>query len=70
MVPLVPETNQALGCARVDRAGSVDPIVQRPRQTVGELLRNAGADVTIRFSKAVTDSRPAMSMLRENGSRN
>ena len=51
MVPLVPETQPDLSAVRVlIGAGSVDPIVPASEtKQLAELLRNAGADVTIRF---------------------
>jgi predicted esterase len=51
MVPLIPESQPNLSSARVlIGAGSVDPIVPASEtKQLAELLRNAGADVTIRF---------------------
>ena len=51
MVPLVPETKPDLGHVRVwIGAGSSDPIVPASEtKQLSELLRAAGADVTIRF---------------------
>ncbi|HEV3244118.1 MAG TPA: alpha/beta hydrolase [Chthoniobacterales bacterium] len=51
MVPLVPETLPDLSSVRVlIGAGSVDPIVPASEtKQLAELLRSAGADVTIRF---------------------
>ena len=51
MVPLVPESQPDLSSVRVMiGAGSVDPIVPASEtKQLAELLRNAGADVTIRF---------------------
>jgi phospholipase/carboxylesterase len=54
MVPLIPDTLPGLSSARVwIGAGDQDPIVPAS-ETKGlvELLRRAGADVTIRFAKA------------------
>lgn len=54
MVPLIPETLPDLSATQVFiGAGSVDPIVAISQsKELTELLRNAGADVTIRFSQA------------------
>lgn len=51
MVPLIPETRPDLSSVRVMiGAGSADPIVPASEtKQLAELLRNAGADVTIRF---------------------
>jgi phospholipase/carboxylesterase len=51
MVPLIPETRPELSSARVwIGAGSFDPIVPASEtKKLAELLRNAGADVTMRF---------------------
>src|SRR5438477_1213318 len=51
MVPLVPETQPDLSSVRVwIGAGSIDPIVPASEtKQLSELLRDAGADVTIRF---------------------
>jgi len=51
MVPLVPETQPNLAAKRVwIGAGSSDPIVPASEtKQLSELLRAAGADVTIRF---------------------
>src|SRR5207237_9124793 len=51
MVPLIPETQPDLGSVRVwIGAGSSDPIVPASEtKELAELLRGAGADVTIRF---------------------
>src|SRR6184192_1628900 len=51
MVPLVPETQPDLSSVRVwIGAGSIDPIVPASEtKQLSELLRGAGADVTIRF---------------------
>jgi phospholipase/carboxylesterase len=51
MVPLIPENQSDLSSVRVlIGAGSVDPIVPASEtKQLAELLRNAGADVTIRF---------------------
>ena len=51
MVPLVPETKPDLKSKRIwIGAGSHDPIVPASNtKQLAELLRNAGADVTIRF---------------------
>ena len=51
MVPLIPETQPDLSAARVwIGAGSFDPIIpQSETRKLVELLRQAGADVTIRF---------------------
>ena len=53
MVPLVPETQPDLSSVRVwIGAGSIDPIVPASEtKQLSELLRGAGADVTIRFFK-------------------
>ncbi len=54
MVPLVPDTLPDLSSARVwIGAGDQDPIVPASEtKRLAELLRRAGADVTIRFAKA------------------
>jgi predicted esterase len=54
MVPLIPETQPNLSSARVwIGAGDQDPIVPASEtKRLAELLRRAGADVTIRFAKA------------------
>ena len=54
MVPLVPDTLPDLSSARVwIGAGDQDPIVSASEtKRLAELLRRAGADVTIRFAKA------------------
>jgi predicted esterase len=54
MVPLVPDTLPDLSSGRVwIGAGDKDPIVPASEtKRLAELLRNAGADVTIRFAKA------------------
>ncbi|MGC1320586.1 MAG: alpha/beta hydrolase [Candidatus Udaeobacter sp.] len=54
MVPLVPDTLPDLSSVRVwIGAGDQDPIIPAPEaQRLVELLRRAGADVTIRFAKA------------------
>jgi predicted esterase len=54
MVPLVPENLPELSSVRVwIGAGSEDPIIPTSdTQRLVELLRSAGADVTIRFTKA------------------
>ncbi len=54
MVPLVPDKSPNLSSAHVwIGAGDQDPIVPAPEtKRLAELLRNAGADVTIRFAKA------------------
>jgi phospholipase/carboxylesterase len=51
MVPLVPETQPNLSAVHVwIGAGSIDPIVPASEaRQLAELLRGAGADVTIRF---------------------
>src|SRR3984893_18762593 len=51
MVPLVPETQPNLSSVRVwIGAGTIDPIVPASEtKRLAELLRSAGADVTIRF---------------------
>jgi phospholipase/carboxylesterase len=51
MVPLIPETQPNLSSVRVwIGAGSLDPIVPASEtKQLAELLRSAGADVTIRF---------------------
>ena len=51
MVPLIPETRPDLSSARLwIGAGSFDPIVAASEtKKLAELLRNAGADVTMRF---------------------
>ena len=57
MVPLIPETPPDLGSVRVwIGAGSNDPIVPASEtKELAELLRGAGADVTIRFFQAGHD---------------
>ena len=57
MVPLIPETPSDLGSGRVwIGAGSNDPIVPvSETKELAELLRGAGADVTIRFFQAGHD---------------
>src|SRR5437773_5009241 len=54
MVPLIPETQPDLSPVRVwIGAGSIDPIVPASEtKRLSELLRGAGADVTIRFLNA------------------
>src|ERR1700751_21583 len=54
MVPLVPETQPNLSTVRVwIGAGTGDPIVSASEtKQLAELLRRAGADVTIRFARA------------------
>jgi phospholipase/carboxylesterase len=54
MVPLIPDTLPDLSSARVwIGAGNQDPIVpESETKRLTELLRRAGADVTIRFAKA------------------
>jgi len=54
MVPLIPETQPNLSSTRVwIGAGDQDPIVPASEtKRLAELLRRAGADVTIRFAKA------------------
>ena len=54
MVPLVPEKLADLSSVRVwIGAGSEDPIIPTPEtQRLVELLRSAGAEVTIRFARA------------------
>jgi len=51
MVPLVPETQPKLSSVRVwIGAGTIDPIVSASEvKQLAELLRGAGADVTVRF---------------------
>ena len=51
MVPLIPESQPDLSTVRVwIGAGSMDPIVPASEtKQLAELLRNAGADVTVRF---------------------
>src|SRR2546421_4386693 len=51
MVPLIPESQPELSSVRVwIGAGSIDPIVPASEtKQLAELLRSAGADVTIRF---------------------
>jgi predicted esterase len=51
MVPLIPECQPDLSTVRVwIGAGSMDPIVPASEtKQLAELLRNAGADVTVRF---------------------
>jgi len=51
MVPLIPESQPELSSVRVwIGAGSIDPIVPASEtKQLAELLRGAGADVTIRF---------------------
>src|SRR5437899_2634072 len=53
MVPLIPENRPELSSVRVwIGAGSIDPIVPASEtKQLSELLRDAGADVTIRFFK-------------------
>ena len=57
MVPLIPETEPDLDSVRVwIGAGSNDPIVPASEtKELAELLRGAGADVTIRFFQAGHD---------------
>ena len=57
MVPLIPETEPDLGSVRVwIGAGSNDPIVPASEtKELAELLRGAGANVTIRFFQAGHD---------------
>ena len=57
MVPLIPETPPDLGSVRVwIGAGSNDPIVPASEtKELAELLRGAGANVTIRFFQAGHD---------------
>ena len=57
MVPVIPETPADLGSVRVwIGAGSNDPIVPASEtKELAELLRGAGADVTIRFFQAGHD---------------
>ncbi len=54
MVPLVPETQPDLSSVRIwIGAGSIDPIAPASEtKRLSELLRGAGADVTIRFLNA------------------
>ena len=54
MVPLYPETQPNLSAVRVwIGAGTNDPIIPiSETKTLAELLRNAGADVTIRYFQA------------------
>jgi predicted esterase len=54
MVPLYPETQPNLSSVRVwIGAGTYDPIIpMSDTKTLAELLRNAGADVTIRDFQA------------------
>ena len=54
MVPLVPQTKPNLSSARVwIGAGTNDPIIPTSEtEQLAELLRSAGADVTIRFFQA------------------
>src|SRR5437763_7482011 len=54
MVPLIPETLPDLSSVRVwIGAGDQDPIIPASEaKRLAELLRRAGADVTIRFAKA------------------
>jgi phospholipase/carboxylesterase len=54
MVPLIPDKLPDLSSVRVwIGAGDQDPIVPSPEtKRLAELLRRAGADVTIRFAKA------------------
>lgn len=51
MVPLFPETTPSLNSKRIwIGAGSLDPIISASNtKELVEMLRNAGADVTIRF---------------------
>ncbi|HTD01440.1 MAG TPA: hypothetical protein VK637_04790, partial [Chthoniobacterales bacterium] len=57
MVPLIPETEPDLDSVRVwIGAGSNDPIVPASEtKELAELLRGAGANVTIRFFQAGHD---------------
>jgi phospholipase/carboxylesterase len=73
MVPLIPETLPDLSSVRVwIGAGDEDPIVPASKtKRLAELLRRAGADVTIRFAKAGhgltnDDVIPARDWAREN----
>ena len=54
MVPLIPDsTAQSFIRACLDWRGNHDPIIPTSEsQRLAELLRGAGADVTIRFAKA------------------
>ena len=54
MVPLIPESQPELSSVRVwIGAGSIDPIVPASEtKQLAELLRAAGADITIRFFQA------------------
>jgi len=54
MVPLIPDTLPKLSSARIwIGAGDQDPIIPASEtKRLAELLRRAGADVTIRFFKA------------------
>ncbi|HXX42667.1 MAG TPA: hypothetical protein VEI58_10435, partial [Chthoniobacterales bacterium] len=57
MIPLTPETSPDLSAVRVwIGAGKMDPIIP-PAQTkqLADLLRGAGADVTIRFFESGHD---------------
>ena len=60
MVPLVPETQPDLSSVRVwIGAGSYDPIIPGSEaKQLAELLRGAGADVTIRFLQGGHELRP------------
>jgi len=61
MVPLVPETQPNLSAVRVwIGAGTYDPIIPTAEtKRLAELLRGAGADVTIRYSQAGHELTPA-----------
>jgi phospholipase/carboxylesterase len=61
MVPLVPDTQPDLSAVRVwIGAGTNDPIIPMPEtKALDKLLRNAGADVTIRYFQAGHELTPA-----------
>src|SRR5207247_2246978 len=61
MVPLIPETQPNLSSVRVwIGAGTHDPIIPTSeRKRLAELLRNAGADVTMRYFQAGNELTPA-----------
>ena len=71
MMPLVPETLPDLSAVHVwIGAGDQDPIIPASEtQRLVELLRRAGADVTIRFFNASHGLTDARSKQRGNGSR-
>src|SRR5882672_7859039 len=61
MVPLVPETQPSLSAVRVwIGAGTYDPIIPTPEtKRLAELLRDAGADATMRYFQAGHELTPA-----------